>query len=69
MNTVLFKLSSMPHRCSHQPDRFPFHISEQGTLYFVFQEIIWNLIISYHLSSSTLSKPLALFLLSCFQSL
>lgn len=69
MNTVLFKMSSMPHRCSHQADRFPFHIREQGTLYFVSQEIIWNLTISYHLSSSTLSKPLALLLLSYFQSL
>ena len=55
MNAVLFKLRSMPHGCNHQVDRVPFQAREQGTLYFVFQEVVWNLTASPHLCLSTLS--------------
>lgn len=54
-------LKSLPHSCSHQADRFPVYVREQGTFYFVFQKIIQNLTTSYHLHSSTLSNPLASF--------
>lgn len=58
MNTILFKLRSMPHGCSHHVDRVRFQAREQGTLYFVFQEGVWNLTTSHHLSSSTLALSL-----------
>lgn len=46
------------HMGANQVGRVPFQAREQGALYFVFQEVVWNLTTSHHLSSSTLALSL-----------